>query len=56
LHDTSFIWYGKKWVKSKTEGEREREGTCKESEVECGRERVAAWVISLTVGQVFMRV
>jgi hypothetical protein len=30
LHDSSFIWYGKKWVKSKTEGEREREGMGKE--------------------------
>ncbi len=30
MHDTSFIWYGKEWGESKTEGERERERTGKE--------------------------
>jgi hypothetical protein len=36
-----------------SEGEKERENR-EEWEVECGRERVAAWIINLTVGQVYM--
>jgi len=51
-HDVSFMLNGKESGKSKTEGER----IGKEWEVECGRERVAVWVINVTIGQVFMRV
>jgi hypothetical protein len=61
LNDTSqicgtyFIRNGKEWGEGQIEGERERERTDKVWEVECSVEGVAACVINLTVGQVFMR-
>jgi hypothetical protein len=50
--ETSFICNGKEFGVGMSKGERERE------RVRCGVwvERVAAWVINLIVGQVFMRV
>jgi len=48
LLSTSFIRNGKGWAESKLV-ERQRE-----SEMEHCYERVAAWVINLTFGQVFM--
>ncbi len=48
--ETSFICSGKEWGVGRNERERGR--------VRCGVwvERVTAWVINLTIGQVFMRV
>jgi hypothetical protein len=42
--------------RSGKEQDRVRERKGEEREAECCGERVAAWVIDLTVGQVFMRV
>jgi len=52
VQETSFIFNRKKWGVSGREGERERE---REG---CGVlvKRVVAWIINLTVGQVFIRV
>jgi hypothetical protein len=50
-HDTYFILNRKK----RGEGKLERERTDRVWEVECSRERVAVGVISLIVGQVFIR-
>ena len=53
--DTSFILKGKEWGEGKIVREEEGEQRGKEWEMERSRERVVAWVINLTVGQVFMR-
>ncbi len=42
--------------RSGKEQDRVRERKGEEREAECCEERVAAWIIDLTVGQVFMRV
>ncbi len=52
MNSQSFIWNGKECGEGKRERERERE---RERDTEGGIERVAAWVINLTVGQVLMR-
>ncbi len=60
-HDKSFIQNGKEWGDGKLERERERERDGERErefrvwEAECSRERAAAWVINLIIGQVFMR-
>jgi hypothetical protein len=52
MNSQSFIWNGKEWCEGKREREKEKE---RERETEGGRERVAAWVINLTIGQVLNR-
>jgi hypothetical protein len=54
MHNAPFIQNGKEWGESQIEEDRERERTDEEFEAVCSGERVAALVINLAIGQVFM--
>ncbi len=51
MSGTSFILNGKERGEGKIEREKEKEWTGRGWEAECSSQRVAAWVINLTVGQ-----
>ncbi len=55
FQDTSFIWNGKGWKESKL-GERQRDyRRCETERCSESSERVAAWVVNLTVGQFLLK-